>query len=192
MAGQSLGKMLSDLRVHERRQMQLVEATTEEQQDDHNIDDDLPEDFDPKVVIGEIRGKVDSIKWMLDKWEAEAQILQEQWIKRLQKRKAAIENNVERLKEYVKQQMLLDGSEELQGEIFNVRLKNQKPAVDVKGNPNADMYLKYKDEGFIKQKTSYQWDKAALKERLEAGEEIPFATLREVKGLGFPVKIKGK
>jgi len=45
------------------------------------IDDDLaPEEFEVEEIVGEIRDKVDAIKWRIDSWLAHADAIQKEWI----------------------------------------------------------------------------------------------------------------
>ena len=87
------------------------------------IDDDLaPEDFDPEAVVGEIRDKIDSIKWKLDEWQAHADTIQSEWIYPLTKRKKALEGKIERLKDYCTHVMTRDKVTSFPGNAFRIDL----------------------------------------------------------------------
>jgi hypothetical protein len=119
-----------------------------------NIDPDLPPDqFDPEKLVGEIKGKVDAIKWRRDSWKAEAELVQ-LWIKKLQARKASLLGKRDRLSAYVKAKMMFDKFTKLPGDLCRVQLV-KKSRVKFTTEPTAQIYLDYPD--LVQQKVHYAW-----------------------------------
>jgi hypothetical protein len=149
-----------------------------------DIDDDLlPEEFDPAEVVGDIKDKVDAIKWRLDSWAASAKMIEEEYIKPLKQKQAALLGKAERLKEYVQHQMITNGFEKLPGEMFRVQVQNSPMSVVTKDFANANYYLNYPE--FVVQKTTYDWNKEALKDALDKGEVLTFAEIKRGKHVRF-------
>jgi hypothetical protein len=146
-----------------------------------NIDPDAP--YDP-TTLGEVRDKIDAIKWRLDQWDAENEITQS-WIKKLQARKKTTSNNAEGLRGYVKEKMLLDKYEKLPGVLCRVQLNNTKK-LKFTCEPTAEIYLQYPD--LIEQKTYYSWKKLegeVYKKVKEMLPDFPYAKMEEGKSLNF-------
>lgn len=154
------------------------------------IDDDLaPEDFEPEAVVGEIRDKIDSIKWKLDEWQAHADTIQSQWIDPLTKRKKAIEGKIERLKDYCTHVMTRDKVTSFPGNAFRIDLRHRQ-SVEVKVFPGSHEALTHPD--YVKTKITYDWDKLKLLEKLRQGDSLDFASLKTKNYVTFPVsKTKG-
>lgn len=149
-----------------------------------DIDDDLlPEEFDPAQIVGDIKDKVDAIKWRLDEWAAQAKMIEEEYLKPLAQKKAAILGKAERLKDYVRFQMVTNGFEKLPGEMFRVQVQDSPPSVDTKEFADARMYLNYPE--YVVQETTYKWNKEALKDALNGGEVLTFAELKRGKHVRF-------
>lgn len=155
------------------------------------IDDEMaPEDFNPEEIVGDLKGKVDAIKWRIDSWYAEANTIDEQWIAALEKRRNALRKKAEKLEAYVKGQMLLHGYDTLPGEMMRIDLRNSQPSVEINKEAGPEDYLQYTN--FVLQKTSYNWNKKAVKEAIQSGAELPFATLKQDKHIRFAVKKEAK
>lgn len=149
-----------------------------------DIDDDLlPEEFDPAEVVGDIKDKVDAIKWRIDNWEATAKMIEEEYIRPMQQKKASLLGKVERLKDYVKHQMIVNEFEKLPGEMFRVQVQNSPKSVETKENADARMYLNYPE--LVVQEVTYRWNKTALKDSMESGEAYTFAELKSNKHIRF-------
>lgn len=144
---------------------------------------------DLAAIVGDIRGKTDAIKAVVDALEANAEAIKEKWIKPLKRKADAMLNDADRLKDYVKSQMLEHGYEKLPGNAFSANIQKGTPAVNCSpAEPLATHYLAYPD--FIIQEVNYRWDKRKIKETLDAGVELSFASLRSTPSLRFRASIK--
>lgn len=151
------------------------------------IDDDLsPEDFDPAAVVGDLKDKVDAIKWRIDSWNSQAKQIQECWIDQLAKKKISLERKAEKLESYVLEQMLLNGFEKLPGHMMEVTVRKNNPAVEISLDAGPETYLQY--DNLVIQKTIYQWDKKKVKELLESGTELNFARITRGNRVAFTPK----
>ncbi len=95
-------------------------------------------------------------------------------INRLTDKKKSIENNVDRMKESLKDSMITTGKERIKTDLFNISVANNPEAVTV-----IDEAL-IPDEFF---KVEKKLDKTLLKETIKHGHEIPGAVLTQGKGL---------
>jgi hypothetical protein len=124
------------------------------------LDDDLAQpDFDPAALIGEIRDKVDGLKFILDKMEATGGFLRDLADPLLRKAKA-IENNHARLCAYVTETMKSQSLEKVPGHSWAIRLKTNPPAVTPTIAAGPIQYNKWPD--FCLMERSYRWDKKAI------------------------------
>lgn len=150
------------------------------------LDDDLaPEDFDPEAIVGELKDKIDSIKWRLDSWEAHAQALDENWLKPLAARRKSILGKAEKLREYVAFVMKRDNLETLPGHAFRVDLRAYE-SIEVLAAPTASEALKHKQ--WVKTTITYAWDKKELKPALKEGLMADYAIIRTTFAPKFEVK----
>jgi len=148
------------------------------------IDDELPpEDFDPAALIGDIKDKVDAIKWKIDDWEYKAKMLEEAWIKPLQQKIRSLKGKADGLKDYMKAQMIEHSFEKLPGQAFRAQLQNSKASVVVDKEPLFQDFQAY--PAYVRQDVSYTWNKVAIKDDLDLGKEINFARLKPNKTLRF-------
>lgn len=139
------------------------------------------EDFNPEEAVGDVKDKIDAIKYRLNEWAARAKMIDEDWLLPLAARKKAILSSHGRLEAYLSTQMAVRGFETLPGHAFRVDLVNSTPAVVVVCEPNGDALNEF---GWAV-KTNYSWDKAKLKEALQAGVQLSFAELKQGKHLRF-------
>lgn len=150
------------------------------------IDDDLaPEEFEVEEIVGEIRDKVDAIKWRIDSWLAHAEAIQKEWIDPLTTRKRALEGKAQRLKEYCAWVMAKDQLTALPGHAFSLQLR-QSTAVETETAPGPKEAMEL--PAFCKSRVTYQWDKSAIAEALKSGKELPFAKLKVNKHVLFTTK----
>lgn len=148
-----------------------------------NIDDDLPpEEFDPAAVVGELKDKVDAIKWRLDKWEQDAETV-DSWIAMLAAKKKSLMGKHERLLDYVLYQMQQNGFDTIPGHIWRFDRTKSQAKVNVSAPASAHEYLNYPQ--FVRQKTVYEWDKKALKGALDLGAQLTFASLEQGEHIRF-------
>lgn len=112
---------------------------------------------------------------------AEAKALKEQEDIFNQRRKAA-ENKAARLKEYLSQAMNYSGLEKLDYICGKAQFKLNPPSVAIE---NEEQFLKWATvnaEDLLKYKAP-EINKTELKDRLKAGENIPFVSLKQDKSL---------
>jgi hypothetical protein len=143
-----------------------------------------PDEFDPALLVGELKDKVDSVKWKIDQWEAEAKALQENWIEPLLARQKALKTKADKLREYCAFVLKRDELEVLPGNAFALKLRKSE-SVEVDLEPTAQDALRY---DFVRTKITYAWDKKALAAKLKAKEELPFCRLRTNFSAQFQVK----
>lgn len=141
---------------------------------------DLAEQLDAEVL----KDTLDSIDDAIEvKVENTAKVLKEMdgqtlaisaEIKRLQERKATLENNSRNLKGYLQAEMEKVGKEKIKTELFSIGIQNNPPSVYVYNEALLP-------EGFFIPQAP-KVDKKALKEELKHGE-IPGAELKQGRGL---------
>lgn len=149
-----------------------------------HIDDDLPpEEFDPALLVGDVKDKVDAIKWKIDAWEAEAENIQKNWIAELKRRSDLLKKKAERLSDYMKSQMMEHNYEKLPGNMFRAQIQKAKATVLVDMEPGPEHFIAYPE--LVVQKINYAWSKDAIKDKIDNGTELAFARLKESKCLRF-------
>jgi len=152
------------------------------------LDDDLPpEDFDPALVVGDVKDKVDAIKWRIDQWEAEAQAIKDGWIKQLTAKANALLAKKEKLGAYLKEQMIAHEFEKLPGHMFTASIRKNPPSVKLTTEATADLYLDF-PELVEELPVEYRFRKDKIKEELKAGKVVPFARLEQGQRVEFKVK----
>jgi len=148
------------------------------------LDDDmLPEEFDPAVLIGDIKDKVDAIKWKLNHWEYRAKMIKEEFIAPLQAKAESLKKKHERLTKYVFDEMQRMGVEKIPGNAFRIQIQNSQKVFVEKEPADAKMYLNYQD--LVIQETTYKWRKDEIKSLIEEGHFFTFAELRTPKHARF-------
>lgn len=132
------------------------------------IDDELaPDDLDPAAVIGDLREAVDAVKWRIDKWKAEAGVLDD-WIEVLLQRKSSLNRKAEKFEAWILAEMKAKGWEKLPGQLFRIDLrKSSTPALTI--SEQAEQ-CQFKFPSFVIRKEVFSWDKKALKEAYLKGE----------------------
>ncbi len=154
-------------------------------------------DFDPATFVGEvdatkanIAAKVDACETTIFNMKAMLKRNEERagfW----QCKAEAVENNMGRLKSYLRDQLQMRGYEHLMGNDFVMKLqRNSNPSlkgvVDERDPTPADM-LAFGPEVVVEIPTHYLWNREALKEELlarfkrrEAGEQVPVAVIESL------------
>ena len=97
-------------------------------------------------------------------------------IDRMTDRKKSIENNIERLKENLKNAMIETGKEKIKTDLFNIKVADNPYAVNV-----IDETLI--PEKYFKVEIIRKLDKLSLRDAIKNGEEIQGAELTQGKGL---------
>lgn len=149
-----------------------------------DLDDDmLPEQFDPAILIGDIKDKVDAIKWKMDDWQYKSDMIWDQYITPLQRKINSMLGKMDRLKAYIESEMKRLDVEKIPGKLFRIQLQNSPKSLTVRVPADAHMYLNYPD--MVVQNTSYNWDKEKIRSHIEAGETFTFAELKQSKHIRF-------
>lgn len=143
------------------------------------------EAFDPAALVGELKDKVDSIKFKIDEWEAQAKNLKENWLEPLTARHNMLLKKADKLREYCAYVLKRDELEMLPGKAFALKLRKSQ-AVEVDTNPGPMEALEYMD--FVNTKIAYTWNKKALAERLKSNQTLSFARLVTNYSAQFVVK----
>lgn len=139
------------------------------------------EQIDFQAVVGELKGKIDAIKELIDKWEAEADMMDERWIKVFQRRRDALRNRAKSLQNYVKVEMLKNDWLECYGNAWKFKIQNGTPSVEITRDPGPADYMTMPN--IVNQSIVYTWDKKEIATRLKAGEAIDGASLKQTKVL---------
>lgn len=156
----------------------LYELTEEWQQliammDDPELDPQVLQDT-MEALEGELEDKVDGYGKVIREVEAQKAALKAE-IDRLTARSRAIDKNLDRLKEAVKQAMIATDKPKIKTALFTFSVA-KKPAsvvVDKELNEIPAFY----------QKVSYAVDKTKIKDALKAGEQLDFAHLEQGEAL---------
>ena len=123
----------------------------------------------------EIEDKADGYARVIAKLNGEAKAIKEQE-DRLYNRRKAIESNIKRLKENLQDAMEITGKTKFKTALFSFGIQN---------NP-ASLVLDTEDMDAVPSiyiKTIREFDKAAIKDAINNGENIEFAHLVQTKGL---------
>lgn len=143
------------------------------------------EAFDPAQLVGDLKDKVDGIKFKIDAWEYEAKNLKDNWIDPLKSRHDTLLKKADKLREYCAYVMKRDELEMLPGKAFALKLRKSQ-AVEVDANPSPTQALQYGE--LVNTKITYAWDKKKLAEKLKANEDVKFARLVTNYSAQFVVK----
>jgi len=121
-----------------------------------------------------IEDKAENIAKLIKNLEADAKAIKEEE-QRLADRRRSIENKVNRLKEYLQQQLEIAGLQRVKRPTITVAIQNNPPSVEI-----TDEKL-IPSEYMIPQTPKI--DKKAILERLKNGETVPGCTLKQTKGV---------
>lgn len=131
-----------------------------------DIDNDMVADIDPGELVGEIRGKVDSIKHVIDRLESFAGFLKDR-IEPLAKARSSVTKNIKRLEEYVKFQMQMQSLERLPGEEYYIRLIEKQERLVFQAQPDAADALRYPD--YVQISRVFSWNEEKIHNDLLSG-----------------------
>lgn len=143
--------------------LELIEAGEE------NLDDTL------ESINDTIEVKAENYAKIIRNLEGNVNMLKAE-IERLNSRKKSIEGNIDRLKENLKQAMILTGKEKIKTGLFNITVANNPVALNVFDESKIP-------ENFFTYETIKKMDKAKIKDLLKAGLVIEGAALIQGKGL---------
>ena len=141
------------------------------------------EDINLDEVVGDIRNKIDNIKQFIDMIEGEAARFK-RYSDEFAKKAKAMSRVAERLEGYVLQSLEAHGTTFELGNLWTAKIKESK-YVDMTSEPTANDAIALCDHGVVK--TSYSWDKKALKPLLESGQLEGIGKISVRKSLNFTV-----
>lgn len=138
------------------------------------------EDIDPEAI----EGSLEAIQWEFDKKVEGCGMLVKELeggsnslaneIKRLQARKKAYDNSIERIKKYVESAMRATGNTKIKTNLFSFGIQKNPPSVVIDDEKNIPVeYLIIKQEA----------NKSAIKDALKAGEQFEWAHMEQTEGL---------
>jgi hypothetical protein len=131
-------------------------------------DELITEQIDFEEIVSDLKKKVDSYAYIVDKLEREEKYLKKQ-IELLTKRKKSVAANRAGLLSKIKAAMLFNESEKIPGFNHTLQLKTSERTVTCLAN--EDIWVKYPE--FVTQITTYSWDKVKLKTAIKSGLQIP-------------------
>jgi hypothetical protein len=120
-------------------------------------------------IIDDIKGKVDSIRYISKKLEAEINGITEE-LKSLQKRKATLTKNQELFEQRVINAMINQNAPMVPGESWTLSLVENPEKVVVKRPAEDRDWLDNPDA--VRMKVEYTWNKAFLKNNIEVFSSI--------------------
>lgn len=129
-------------------------------------EDEINSTEELEQLIGQIADKVDGIKMVIDILNADAVRLGD-YAKDMTAKKKAAEASAERLKQYVTSSLIGHDTSFEVGHQWKVQLTSHEK-VTLENDATIDDLFEFGSEIV---KTSYEWNKTALKKRLEAGDE---------------------
>lgn len=155
-----------------------LQSTIQEIEDGLNSDDTNLDD-----LVGELRGKVDSLKSVIDTLDAEGEKFK-RYAKEMSERGRSIANASERLKAYVLKSLEAHGTTFEIGNVWVAKIKESE-SLNMKFDPTPDMVMDMSINEYIK--TTYSWDKAGIKKAIKAGSSDfeALATIEKNKSLNF-------
>lgn len=147
-----------------------------------HAEDGLTQELDLESLGVQLREKVDSVKLVLDRLQAEEQWLTGQ-LDEIVDRRTAVRNNASRLRGYCASVMTQHGYERMPGEKWRCQLQAAKPTVVFDRDPGPlDLQA---DPELVEMVRSYKWRKDLAEERLNAGLPVPLAHLKQSKYVKF-------
>jgi hypothetical protein len=142
-------------------------------------------DGELEVVVNQLPQKVDGCAQWVDKLADDAKRARE-YARKFTEAARQIEAQADRFEGYVLRAMKKNGFEKLPGEAFQVSIRKSS-SVSTTRSPTADDALS--DLGrFIRTKIAYEWDKAAIKDALKAGNELDFAHVDQSTSVQFSIR----
>lgn len=124
---------------------------------------------DLSIILGDIAKKIDNIKQMIDVFEFEAERFK-QYRDEMAARQKSLEKAAERLKGYVVAALEKHDTNFEMGNIWVAKIRESK-RVETYVDPEAKDMLKLSRNGIFCVKTSFAWDKTAIKEALADSEK---------------------
>jgi len=141
------------------------------------------EDINLDEVVGDIRNKIDNIKQFIDMIEGEAARFK-RYSEEFTKRHRSMLRVAERLEGYVLSSLEAHGTTFELGNLWTAKIKESK-YVNMTSDPTATDAIALCEYDVVK--TSYSWDKKALKPLLESGQFEGKGKISVRKSLNFTV-----
>jgi hypothetical protein len=134
-------------------------------------DDDLSDpNFDPALLLSDIRDKVDAIHFVLERMDAVSAWLKDIAAPFLSKSKTITSNHA-RLRSYVVHVMQQNQFHALPGEKVKVTLMNSPPSLVMEREASSLDYQAYPE--YVQIERRYKWNTEKIKEDLLKGKELP-------------------
>lgn len=147
------------------------------------------DDSDLGTILGDIAQKIDNIKQMIDVFEFEAQRFK-QYRDEMAARQKSLEKASERLKSYVVACLEKHDTQFEKGNIWIAKVRESK-RIETFADPEAKDMLRLAQAGLFCVRTSYAWDKSAIKEALadddKKGLISEYAKVVTTKSINFSV-----
>ena len=140
-----------------------------------------------RSVVEDLKDKVDSYKYIDDKFDAEITRLDEQ-MKMIAEVKKSLQNNKAKLRELMAFHMVQNNFEKLPGQMFQVSLVRRNDVdLTITNEPNEELLLEYGPQ-FINK--TYSWNTTSLKRAVKADPEAyaKFGTFKEKSHVQFTVR----
>ena len=138
-----------------------------------------------EIIVNQLPQKVDGCAQWIDKLADDAKRARE-YARKFGEAARQIEAQIERFESYVLRAMKKNGFEKLPGEAFQVSLRKSSSIATTR-QPTADDALS--DLGrFVRTKITYEWDKAAIKDALKAGNDLDFAHVDQSTSVQFSIR----
>ena len=130
-----------------------------------------------EALTGELEEKAVNVAMFLKNMEATAEAIKNAETE-MAKRRKALENRVQWLKDYLKDNMLHTGITKIECPYFKLAIQNNPAAVNVVDETAIP-------EKFKEKVVTWKIDKPAIKEAIQSGEVVPGATLTNGKRLAI-------
>lgn len=134
--------------------------------------EDALEHFDPEVLVGTLKDKVDAIHSVLERMEAIAGYLSAS-ADPLTRKARAIKKARERLKEYVAFQMKANGFSTLPGQLFKVNLQQTAEYLEIEVDRRATAKDATDYADYVQTDIYFSWNKEAIEKAFAEGIELP-------------------
>ena len=147
-----------------------------------DADDDLDLVATESVVI-DLKDKVDKVKYVLDKLQNYSDFLDAQ-LEPLAKAKRSANANIAHLKRTLALSMENHNVEQLPGVTWRLNLQDNPPSVSFsQPTPGPLDYQMYPE--MVELVRSYKWKTDVVRDKLQDGEELSFASLKQGKHVRF-------
>lgn len=127
-------------------------------------------------IEGEIEDKADNYAKLIKEFEAEAEKFDKE-SKRLADKRDAIKNKVSRMKRSLEQAMIVTGKTKFKTELFSFGIQKNTPSVVLSFDDKDTAEIDKLPDRFVK--VTKTVNKTAIKDAINAGEDIGFAHLEQ-------------